>query len=563
MANSWHAYFDETDVEDWDVLQFHIEWIQRNPVNLAYDKSSDTLAKGLRAIVNKCSDDKKVTKAKSLLADIKDQRKKGNDIDKLWLTIENKMCALQVDKEKMNLEILQIKGIAQATSQSQSYASTLNDSALSSLKLTATKVNQDQELPGSNKDEIQNSTIDGSENKSFLVSEDEYAYLQEISNEGVKLPTNKRGNETEEDVFTRKKSKKTVKSTYSVEHPRLRNSEKSSFEVPSDEGAKDHEDDEWKVGCINVTDRFRQYQKEVIKRAEREGLKYDNIYELLALSSIIVLCWPCPYPMFTKREWREITNANPYVLNEPPLSPEISLSLYNATRGHLVNKNVFMDCESSDLSRAVACSFNDLFNCVQCVAPIKLSEDEHTCMFLHPISRPLFTGPEKEYELRLNRADKGSKKRPDLSCTVDGVSILNSEIKPLGHTPLQQKKDRIKAQLKARKSINLQLRTKRGPGEAGIFLNMGELMESFFMDLQYDGLYRSWPFLTTRLVTDKTTIPLAESAIGHLAALEERVGKISEDYKYRKHPSGESTPPTQVSFMRKLPESPQVKKLIH
>lgn len=71
MANSWHAYFDETDVEDWDVLQFHTEWIQRNPVNLAYDKSSDTLAKSLRAIVNKCSDDKKVTKAKSLLADIK------------------------------------------------------------------------------------------------------------------------------------------------------------------------------------------------------------------------------------------------------------------------------------------------------------------------------------------------------------------------------------------------------------------------------------------------------------------------------------------------------------
>jgi hypothetical protein len=35
----------------------------------------------------------------------------------------------------------------------------------------------------------------------------QYAYLQEISNEGVKLPTNKRGNETEEDVFTRKKVK--------------------------------------------------------------------------------------------------------------------------------------------------------------------------------------------------------------------------------------------------------------------------------------------------------------------------------------------------------------------
>ncbi|GBB97779.1 hypothetical protein RclHR1_30640003 [Rhizophagus clarus] len=439
---------------------------------------------------------------------------------------------------------------------------------------TTTKV---QELPGRNKDEIQKTITDGSENKPFLVSEGEYAYLQEILNEDVRLPTpNKRGNEFEEDVSTRKKAKKTVKSTYSVEHPRSRNSEKSSFEDPSVENAEDDEEIKfdlanisieleqeptckWEVGCINVTDRFRQYQKEVITKAEREGLKYDNIYELLALSSIMVLCWPCPYPMFTKREWKEITNVNPYFLNEPPLSHEISLSLYNATRRHLVNKNIFMDCGSSDLSRAVACSFN----CVPDVAPIKLSEDEHTCMFLHPISRPLFTGPEKEYELRLNRADKGSKKRPDLSCTVDGVSILNSEIKPLGHTPLQQKKDRLKVQLKARKSINLQLRTKRGPGEAGIFLNMGDLMESFFMDLQYDGLYRSWPFLTTRLVTDKTTIPLAESAISHLVVLEERVGKISEDYKYRKHPSGETTPPTQVSFMRKLPESPQVKKLIH
>ena len=74
MANSWHAYFDRTDAEDWNILQFHIEWIQdneRNLVNLAYDKSSDTLAKSLRAIVNKHVDDKKVTKAKSLLAVIK------------------------------------------------------------------------------------------------------------------------------------------------------------------------------------------------------------------------------------------------------------------------------------------------------------------------------------------------------------------------------------------------------------------------------------------------------------------------------------------------------------
>jgi len=45
-------------------------------------------------------------------------------------------------------------------------------------------------------------------------------------------------------------------------------------------------------------------------------------------------------------------------------------------------------------------------------------------------------------------------------------------------------------------------------------------MESYFMDLKYDGLYHSWPFLTTRLVTDRTTIPLMEFAISHLMALE-------------------------------------------
>jgi len=40
------------------------------------------------------------------------------------------------------------------------------------------------------------------------------------------------------------------------------------------------------------------------------------------------------------------------------------------------------------------------------------------------------------------------------------------------------------------------------------------------MDLKYDGIYRSWQFLRTRLVVDKTTIPLYEFAINHIIALE-------------------------------------------
>ncbi|RGB23633.1 hypothetical protein C1646_822025 [Rhizophagus diaphanus] len=37
----------------------------------------------------------------------------------------------------------------------------------------------------------------------------------------------------------------------------------------------------WEVGDINVTDRFRNYQKDVLRKAEREGLDYENIYESL------------------------------------------------------------------------------------------------------------------------------------------------------------------------------------------------------------------------------------------------------------------------------------------
>ncbi|KAG9292408.1 hypothetical protein G9A89_015278 [Geosiphon pyriformis] len=71
----------------------------------------------------------------------------------------------------------------------------------------------------------------------------------------------------------------------------------------------------------------------------------------------------------------------------------------------------------------------------------------------------------------------------------------------------------------------------------------GALMESFFMGLKYDGLYRSWPFLTTRLMIYNSVRP----------EFAERVGKIAEDYKYRSNPF---TPSAQMTFMRELPDSP-------
>ncbi|CAG8841418.1 32020_t:CDS:2, partial [Racocetra persica] len=93
-------------------------------------------------------------------------------------------------------------------------------------------------------------------------------------------------------------------------------------------------------------------------------------------------------------------NTNPYTINKPPLSQEISSSLCESASRCLCYGDVFMEYGESDQNRLVALMFNNLSN--------------------------------KEYELRLNRTNAGSKSRPDLLCIVNDVSILNSEFKPLG-----------------------------------------------------------------------------------------------------------------------------------
>ncbi|RUS26090.1 hypothetical protein BC938DRAFT_471249 [Jimgerdemannia flammicorona] len=62
---------------------------------------------------------------------------------------------------------------------------------------------------------------------------------------------------------------------------------------------------EWIVGDINVTQRFRKYQKDVLAKAEIDGLTWNDIYEVLALSFVIVFKTPCPYLVFTKGEWQK------------------------------------------------------------------------------------------------------------------------------------------------------------------------------------------------------------------------------------------------------------------
>ncbi|CAB5359927.1 unnamed protein product [Rhizophagus irregularis] len=346
------SYFNDTPPSDWSYLSF-LETLK--PVFMSTDQDvslseNSALRKRyrnvLKRIVSEKRDNEQVKVATSLL-----QKDETHGIKEFWenINLDKKVARERITfKKESRLDALKVLGSARANEadgatdefniemeqrkiqKRKKQETNLNDEIDNFFQSnpeqkSATEENDDsgffslgsQPISFCNASDTEG-LADGSKNKPFLVSEEEYAYLQEILNEGVKFQTpNKRGNEIEEDVSTRKKAKKTIKSTCSVEHPQSRNSEKSSSDFSSSGGSDEVPDDDeeikfdlvdisieleqeptckWEVGCINVTDRFRQYQKEVIKRAEREGLKYDNIYELLALSSIMVLCWPCPYP---------------------------------------------------------------------------------------------------------------------------------------------------------------------------------------------------------------------------------------------------------------------------
>jgi len=114
------------------------------------------------------------------------------------------------------------------------------------------------------------------------------------------------------------------------------------------------------------------------------------------------------------------------------------------------------------------------YSSVSKVSPTKTSKDEHCFKLLYPIIHPLFfTDSCEEYVIRLNRATSGTVTRPDFSCLVNDIPILNSEIKPLRFTPLQGQKDKLKVQLRTRKSINQLLKTKDGSDETVLLTNQG------------------------------------------------------------------------------------------
>ncbi|CAG8832653.1 19181_t:CDS:2, partial [Gigaspora margarita] len=124
----------------------------------------------------------------------------------------------------------------------------------------------------------------------------------------------------------------------------------------------------------------------------------------------------------------------------------------------------------------------------------------------------------------LPSSDEGNKEcseEDDMEIKFDLTIILTKlQREPTVKYTTTTNEGRLKVQLRVQKSINQQLQSKGGLGEAIILLNMDDSMESYSMDLEYDSFYHFWPFLTTRLVVDKTMISLEGAAIHHLVSLE-------------------------------------------
>ncbi|RIA94757.1 hypothetical protein C1645_873219 [Glomus cerebriforme] len=245
--------------------------------------------------------------------------------------------------------------------------------------------------------------------------------------------------------------------------------------------------------------KFRQFQNDLlydIKYSIKKLIWHDT-FDLLALASIIVLDWPCLYNTFTANEWFEITDNNLFKLTELVLNADLTSLLHDAT-------------------------FKKSADDVPIVAPRKTSEDEHRFQYLDPFLK-IFGSPYKNYKLRLNRTVNGSQKRPDFS---------------------------------AKKTINTLIKNGGVPDQTIFFINMGNTVESFIMDLKFEGIYRSWPFLKTNLITDRQTLSLLAQTLSHFIVLEERVNNLAGDYKCQIR---SSKPTKKDNFIRDLPDSPQLK----
>ncbi|RIB08651.1 hypothetical protein C2G38_2044964 [Gigaspora rosea] len=335
-------------------------------------QKANTLKKNLETILNNNSNSEIIEGVKVLKEKFGNHRAKFREVDKFWNNIENEYMNEELNTEEKGLQLDELR-MARVIAQGAS-------------KATATVMeNVDAKLKSNRKHSLSD--------------------------------TPKRTGEIE--CETAKKTKttqdpSTLASSTSCDDETEEQDEQIEIDLVDLKKQLEMEPlIEWKVGNINVTRKFRQYQRSVIDKVISYGLKWSDSYEILAFASIIVLSWPCPYSkFFTNREWDQVTRTNPYVIRHPVIPSSISTVLREVAMMHLMGKESHMQSDESKLSKAVARTFNDLCD-IPTHSPTKISEELHCDMLLYPYINSLFFGRLAEYEVRLNRTERVNKLAED------------------------------------------------------------------------------------------------------------------------------------------------------
>ncbi|RGB26980.1 hypothetical protein C1646_769710 [Rhizophagus diaphanus] len=163
---------------------------------------------------------------------------------------------------------------------------------------------------------------------------------------------------------------------------------------------------EWEVGTVNVSRKFKDYQRQLIAsvRQKNKKLTWHNTFELLALSSIIVMCWPCPYSTFTSSEWRQVLDSNPYKITRPILTDSLLTTFYKATNDFSLGLNYsFTLNEDSELGEKARHIFNYIKDELPLTSKRKETENKHCVYYLDPFIKIIFGGEYTPYTLTTSR----------------------------------------------------------------------------------------------------------------------------------------------------------------
>ncbi|CAI2175242.1 11153_t:CDS:2, partial [Funneliformis geosporum] len=135
-------------------------------------------------------------------------RKKGNDIDKLWLIIEDELCIQRIEQEKTNLELLKIDNMTQALKHVQRYVGALGNGAIANLEsasetITSAKKKQSAEEASSiTSPNLRDCTLHPFPLQSNIEDADFFEGEEDIKIEDALL--SKRSHENEEAVIFKK-----------------------------------------------------------------------------------------------------------------------------------------------------------------------------------------------------------------------------------------------------------------------------------------------------------------------------------------------------------------------